>query len=102
MCAPVEKQGGTVLVAVEDPHDLMRQDAIKAMNLAPRCDFVVGLRATSSTTSTAATAWPRRAVAEAQDMSRIIMELGSGSEDEVEGGAENAAARDRRERAAGW
>ncbi len=44
MCAPVEKQSGTVLVAVEDPHDLMRQDAIKAMNLAPRCEFAVGLR----------------------------------------------------------
>ena len=42
MCAPVEKKEGTLLVAVEDPYDLTRLDAIKAMNLAPRHDFVVG------------------------------------------------------------
>ena len=44
MCAPVEKKEGTLLVAVEDPYDLTRLDAIKAMNLAPRHDFVVALR----------------------------------------------------------
>ena len=31
-------------VAVEDPYDLTRLDAIKAMNLAPRYEFLVGLR----------------------------------------------------------
>jgi hypothetical protein len=44
VCAPIERKEGTLLVAVEDPYDLTRQDSIKAMNLAPRCDFVVGLR----------------------------------------------------------
>ena len=42
MCAPIEKKEGTLLVAVEDPYDLTRLDAIKAMNLAPRHEFVVG------------------------------------------------------------
>ena len=44
MCAPVEKKEGTLLVAVEDPYDLTRLDAIKAMNLAPRHEFLVGLQ----------------------------------------------------------
>ena len=44
MCAPVEKREGTLFVAVEDPYDLTRLDAIKAMNLAPRHEFLVGLR----------------------------------------------------------
>ena len=43
-CAPLERKEGTVRVAVEDPYDLTRLDAIKAMNLAPRCEFLVGLR----------------------------------------------------------
>jgi type II secretory ATPase GspE/PulE/Tfp pilus assembly ATPase PilB-like protein len=83
MCAPVEKKEGNLLVAVEDPYDLTRLDAIKAMNLAPRHDFVVGLKsdiveyinASYGVTSPAQ---------EEQDLGRIIMALGSGEEDEVE------------------
>jgi type II secretory ATPase GspE/PulE/Tfp pilus assembly ATPase PilB-like protein len=83
MCAPVEKKEGNLMVAVEDPYDLTRLDSIKAMNLAPRHDFVVGLRgdivdyvnATYGVTSPAQ---------EEQDLGRIIMALGSGEEDEVE------------------
>lgn len=44
MCAPIEKKEGTLQVAVEDPYDLTRLDAMKAVNLAPRHEFVVGLR----------------------------------------------------------
>jgi hypothetical protein len=44
VCAPLERQGTTVRVAVEDPYDLTRLDSIKAMNIAPRYEFVVGLR----------------------------------------------------------
>ncbi len=44
VCAPLEKREGTLVVAVEDPYDLTRLDAIKAMNLAPRHDFVVTLQ----------------------------------------------------------
>jgi type II secretory ATPase GspE/PulE/Tfp pilus assembly ATPase PilB-like protein len=84
MCAPVEKQAGTVLVAVEDPHDLMRQDAIKAMNLAPRCEFAVALRDDILDYINRSYGLAAEGVVEAQDMGRIIMELGSGEEDEVE------------------
>jgi len=41
--APVEKKGPTVTVAVNDPHDLMKVDAIKATNLAPRVEFQVAI-----------------------------------------------------------
>jgi type II secretory ATPase GspE/PulE/Tfp pilus assembly ATPase PilB-like protein len=44
MCAPIEKRDGTLRVVVEDPFDLTRLDAIKAMNLAPRIDHLVGLK----------------------------------------------------------
>src|SRR5205814_10052118 len=44
MCAPLEKKEGTLTVAVEDPYDLTKLDAIKATNLAPPHDFVVALR----------------------------------------------------------
>jgi type II secretory ATPase GspE/PulE/Tfp pilus assembly ATPase PilB-like protein len=44
MCAPIEKREGTLKVAVEDPYDLTRLDGIKAMNLAPRTEFVVALK----------------------------------------------------------
>ncbi len=88
--APVERREGNLLAAVEDPYDLTRLDAIKAMNLAPRHDFVVGLRddileyiAQSYGTLAAQT--------DERDLGRIIMELGSGEEDEVEGEAEQAA-----------
>ncbi len=85
MCAPIEKREGTLFVAVEDPYDLTRLDSIKAMNLAPRHDFAVGLRSdiieyinTSYGVTTPG--------ADEQDLGRIIMELGSGEEDEIEGG----------------
>ncbi len=88
MCAPVEKKEGTLFVAVEDPYDLTRLDAIKAMNLAPRHDFLVGIKPDileyiRSSYGEAGGA----GAAEEQDLGRIIMELGSGEEEEVEGEA---------------
>jgi type II secretory ATPase GspE/PulE/Tfp pilus assembly ATPase PilB-like protein len=83
MCAPVEKKEGTLFVAVEDPYDLTRLDAIKAMNLAPRHDFMIGLRPDILeyiNTSYGVTS----PAAEEQDLGRIIMELGTGEEGEME------------------
>jgi type II secretory ATPase GspE/PulE/Tfp pilus assembly ATPase PilB-like protein len=84
MCAPIEKREGTLLVAVEDPYDLTRLDSIKAMNLAPRHDFVVALRSDILDyirTSFGETAGGGQ---DDQDLGRIIMQLGSGEEDEGE------------------
>jgi type II secretory ATPase GspE/PulE/Tfp pilus assembly ATPase PilB-like protein len=44
VCAPVERRPGVLVVAVDDPQDLTRLDGIRAMNLAPRYDFMVGMK----------------------------------------------------------
>jgi type II secretory ATPase GspE/PulE/Tfp pilus assembly ATPase PilB-like protein len=85
MCAPIEKKEGTLLVAVEDPYDLTRLDSIKAMNLAPRHDFVVALR--GDILEYIRTSYGESgAGAEEQDLGRIILQLGSGEEDEQDAG----------------
>jgi type II secretory ATPase GspE/PulE/Tfp pilus assembly ATPase PilB-like protein len=83
MCAPIEKREGTLVVAVEDPYDLTRLDAIKAVNLAPRHDFVVALR-TDLVGYINRSYGLATAPSEENDLGRIIMALGSGEEDEVE------------------
>src|SRR5687767_10749782 len=82
VCAPLEKKEGTLVVAVEDPYDLTRLDAIKAMNLAPRHDFLVGMKADILDYINQSYGLTGQA-AEEQDLGRIIMQLGSGEEDEV-------------------
>ncbi|HSP16418.1 MAG TPA: GspE/PulE family protein [Thermoanaerobaculia bacterium] len=44
VCAPVERRPGVLVIAVDDPQDLTRLDGIRAMNLAPRYDFLVGIK----------------------------------------------------------
>jgi type II secretory ATPase GspE/PulE/Tfp pilus assembly ATPase PilB-like protein len=89
VCAPLERRDGTVRVAVEDPYDLTRLDSIKAMNLAPRYEFVVGLRDDILS-------WVQQSygesgpVANEADLGRIILDLGTGDEDELEGVEEAA------------
>src|SRR6185295_18666960 len=87
MCAPIEKKEGTLFVAVEDPYDLTRLDAIKAMNLAPRHDFLVGIKPDIMENIRRSYGESGAAAAEEQDLGRIIMELGSGEEEELEGEA---------------
>jgi type II secretory ATPase GspE/PulE/Tfp pilus assembly ATPase PilB-like protein len=88
--APIDKHEGTLRVAVEDPYDLTRLDAIKAMNLAPRHDFLVGLRA--DILSYVNTSYGISSLAsEEQDMGRIIMALGSGDDEEMEEAEAGAA-----------
>jgi type II secretory ATPase GspE/PulE/Tfp pilus assembly ATPase PilB-like protein len=84
VAAPIEKKEGTLWVAVEDPYDLTRLDSLKAMNLAPRHEFMVGLR--QDIIDYLRVSYGDTAPAmEEQDLGRIIMELGSGEEDEVDG-----------------
>ncbi len=88
--APVARREGTLLAVVEDPYDLTRLDAIKAMNLAPRHDFVVGLR-NDILEYIARSYGTTAAPADERDLGRIIMELGSGEDDEAEAEGEAAA-----------
>lgn len=82
-CAPLEKKEGTLVVAVEDPYDLTRLDAIKAMNLAPRHDFVIALKKDINEYINASYGITTPSAEEA-DLGRIIMELGSGEEEEMQ------------------
>jgi type II secretory ATPase GspE/PulE/Tfp pilus assembly ATPase PilB-like protein len=84
VCAPLEKKEGTLTVAVEDYYDLTRLDAIKAMNVAPRHEFVVALRTDILDYINAAYGLTP-ASGEEQDLGRIITQLGSGDEEEMEG-----------------
>ena len=87
VCAPIERKDGTVKVAVEDPYDLTRLDAIKAMNLAPRYEFLVGLRE-DILVWVGASYGEKGPVVEEADLGRIISDLGTGEEGEVEGDSE--------------
>jgi type II secretory ATPase GspE/PulE/Tfp pilus assembly ATPase PilB-like protein len=87
VCAPLERRDGTVRVAVEDPLDLTRLDAIKAMNLAPRCEFLVGLK-DDILAHVRASYGETGPVVEEADLSRIIDDLGTGEEGEIEGEGE--------------
>ena len=87
--APIEKREGTLFVAVEDPYDLTRCDAIKAMNLSPRHEFLVALKddimhylAASYGVGVAPGEQPT--ADDTADLASIITELGSGEESEVE------------------
>ena len=82
VCAPLERKDGNLVVAVEDPYDLTRLDAIKAMNLAPRYDFVVTLKKDINDYLNMSYGVSTPSAEEA-DLGRIITELGSGEEDEV-------------------
>jgi len=83
MCAPIDKKEGTVRVAVEDPYDLTRLDGIKAMNLAPRAEFLVALRDDILEYINTSYGLASQA-SDTEDLGRIIMELGSGEEEEME------------------
>src|SRR5262245_8829034 len=83
MCAPIEKREGTLMVATDDPSDLIRQDALKTMNLAPRYEYLVALKSdvVDYINTTYGVSGGTR---QEEDLGRIIMSLGSGEEDELE------------------
>jgi type II secretory ATPase GspE/PulE/Tfp pilus assembly ATPase PilB-like protein len=87
VCAPVERRPGTLVVAVDDPQDLTRLDGIRAMNLAPRYEFWVGMKheilayVANSYGESAETSGG--GPADGADLAKIIDSLGEG-EGEVE------------------
>jgi type II secretory ATPase GspE/PulE/Tfp pilus assembly ATPase PilB-like protein len=85
MCAPVERRPGVLVIAVDDPQDLTRLDGIRAMNLAPRYDFLVGIK--PDILQYIATSYGEKLDSEVTagdaDLAKIIETLGDG-EAEVE------------------
>ena len=79
VCAPVERKPGLLVVAVDDPQDLTRLDGIRAMNLAPRYDFQVGLR--HEILAYIAASYGEKVEApsaDSADLAKIIDQLGEG------------------------
>ena len=79
VCAPVERRPGVLVVAVDDPQDLTRLDGIRAMNLAPRYDFMVGMK--HEILAYIANSYGESLEAEAADsgdLAKIIDQLGDG------------------------
>jgi type II secretory ATPase GspE/PulE/Tfp pilus assembly ATPase PilB-like protein len=93
MCAPVERRPGVLVIAVDDPQDLTRLDGIRAMNLAPRYDFLVGIK--PDILQYIATSYGEKLDSEVTagdaDLAKIIETLGDGEaeveEDKKEEGA---------------
>jgi type II secretory ATPase GspE/PulE/Tfp pilus assembly ATPase PilB-like protein len=85
VCAPVERRPGVLVIAVEDPSDLMRLDGIRAMNLSPRYDFMVGMKhdILGFITATYGEKVEADSGAGEADLARIINSLGEG-EAEIE------------------
>jgi type II secretory ATPase GspE/PulE/Tfp pilus assembly ATPase PilB-like protein len=86
VCAPVERRPGMLIVAVDDPQDLTRLDGIRAMNLAPRYDFIVGLKHEILAYIANSYGEALEATVENADLAKIIDELGEGdgvAEEEV-------------------
>ncbi|HEX9493025.1 MAG TPA: ATPase, T2SS/T4P/T4SS family, partial [Thermoanaerobaculia bacterium] len=82
-CAPVERRPGVLVVAVDDPQDLTRLDGIRAMNLAPRYDFWIGLKHEILAYIAASYGESMKVSTDSADLAKIIDELGEG-EGEVE------------------
>jgi type II secretory ATPase GspE/PulE/Tfp pilus assembly ATPase PilB-like protein len=79
VCAPVERRPGVLVVAVDDPQDLTRLDGIRAMNLAPRYDFMVGMKHEILTYIANSYGEPlEAATVESGDLAKIIDQLGDG------------------------
>jgi len=79
VCAPVERKPGILVVAVDDPQDLTRLDGIRAMSLAPRYEFQVGLK--HEILAYIAASYGEKletAATEAGDLAKIIDQLGEG------------------------
>jgi type II secretory ATPase GspE/PulE/Tfp pilus assembly ATPase PilB-like protein len=86
VCAPVERRPGVLVIAVDDPQDLTRLDGIRAMNLSPRYDFIVGMK--DDILQYIANSYGEKLEAAATqgdaDLAKIVDMLGEG-----EGGAED-------------
>jgi type II secretory ATPase GspE/PulE/Tfp pilus assembly ATPase PilB-like protein len=83
-CAPVERRPGLLVVAVDDPQDLTRLDGIRAMNLAPRYEFHVGLRHEILAYIAASYGEAAEVQTDSADLAKIIDSLGEGERVELE------------------
>lgn len=77
-CAPVERRSGVLRMVIDDPHDLTRVDAVRAMSLSARYEFMVGLRDDISAYIARSYGETLQTKEETGDVARILTELGQG------------------------
>ncbi|MGZ5445222.1 MAG: GspE/PulE family protein [Thermoanaerobaculia bacterium] len=87
VAAPVERRPGVLVIAVDDPQDLTRLDGIRAMQLAPRYEFWVGMK--HDILAYIAKSYGEQVQAdgstgEAADWTRILDSLGEGERVELD------------------
>jgi type II secretory ATPase GspE/PulE/Tfp pilus assembly ATPase PilB-like protein len=85
VCAPVDRKPGVLVVAVDDPQDLTRLDGIRAMNLAPRYEFQIGMK--HEILAYIAQSYGEKAEVvgtEGVDLAKIIDQLGEGEKVELD------------------
>lgn len=86
VAAPVERRPGQLVVAVDDPQDLTRLDGLRAMNLAPRYEFWVGMK--HEILAYIANSYGEKdqpaGASDGADLAKIIDMLGNGEVGEVE------------------
>jgi len=87
VAAPVERRAGVLVIAVDDPQDLTRLDGIRAMQLAPRYEFWVGMK--HEILAFIAKSYGERMEAdgstgESADWAKILDSLGEGEKVELE------------------
>ncbi len=78
VCAPIERRPGVLVIAVDDPHDLTRLDAIRAMNLAPRYDFWAGMKHEILSYIAASYGEAEESAVDSADLTKILDLLGEG------------------------
>jgi type II secretory ATPase GspE/PulE/Tfp pilus assembly ATPase PilB-like protein len=85
VCAPVERRPGVLVIAVDDPQDLTRLDAIRAMSLAPRYDFQVGMKHEILAYIASSYGEKQEVIGtEGVDLAKIIDQLGEGEKVELD------------------
>lgn len=84
VAAPVERRPGQLVVAVDDPQDLTRLDGLRAMNLAPRYEFWVGMKHEILAYISNSYGEKEAQTQDAADLAKIINMLGDGETGEVE------------------
>jgi type II secretory ATPase GspE/PulE/Tfp pilus assembly ATPase PilB-like protein len=84
VAAPVERRPGVLVLAVDDPQDLTRLDGLRAMNLAPRYEFWVGMKHEILTYIANSYGEKENMTQDAADLAKIIDMLGDGETGEIE------------------
>jgi type II secretory ATPase GspE/PulE/Tfp pilus assembly ATPase PilB-like protein len=84
LVAPVERRTSTLVIAIDDPLDLVRLDGFKALNLAPNHEVMVALKDDLLMFLHTSYGQPMEPTAADASLGRILVELGEGEHETEE------------------